>query len=644
MKSEKKASAAVGFIFSAAVIFFVAIILFSVVLDDDSSRTAEYDPYISISDMRVDIAWQKDRTCNVTQDIEVEFNTVRHGIYVDIPVNSGEQIRNLDVDTTDSDGFDVEYELSYESRNRIVRIKVGEESRTYSRGDKLFCTVKYNYLTPVHPDGKNYLDINAIGYGWTCQIKNAAVTVTYPYAPEANSISVWVNGDEYSDTVMQDGGRTVTVSGISLTPFHGVRVKAEMPNGILISRKSFEGVWTVVVGGALLAVVILLMIFLGKDKPVTPVINFYPPYITTSKGTRRRMLPVQMGKIIDGKCSANDVTSLIFYWASEGYIRIDDTDSETYLVKLKDINEVTHYEKEMFDALFKGKKPSKNTGEIKVSLSSLSGKFAKHITEVRADVNAEYRGTYYRGGYSFLSIAAVLCVGLFAFFNALLSTFRVAFGFFNIIGAVTLIPIALAYAFGRVINSYYHKFTDTKRKVFLVLFFGSVILLSIAVMLSIPTSVMDWLEKSIFGVCIGVSSALCPFLTRRTDEYTDSLNEILGFRNFIRDAEKEKLEVLLKDDPQYYYGILPYANVLGVSDIWENKFKDLQIEPPTYYRGSRASVFDIYVLSRVSHSIGNSLTYTPPKANSGSFSGGGGHSHGGGGSFGGFGGGGGGSW
>lgn len=643
MKSEKKASAAVGFIFSAAVIFFIAIILCSVVLDDGSTETPEIDPYISISDMRVDVVWEKDRSCKITQNIAVEFNAYRHGIYVDIPVNSGEQVRGLDVAARDSRGDDVNYELSFESRNRIVRIKVGEEGTTYRNGEKLYCTVKYDYLTPVHPDGKNYLDINAIGYGWTCYIKNAAVSVTYPYAPDLGA-QVWVSGEGYSDVVTSNGGRTVTISDISLSPFKGVRVKAEMPSGILISRSSFEGVWTAVVGGALLAVVIILMVFLGKDKPVTPVINFYPPYITTSNGARRRMLPVQMGKIIDGKCSSNDVTSLIFYWASEGYLRIDDTDSETYLVKLKELDEVTHYEKTMFDALFKGKKPGKKSGEIKVSLSSLSGKFAQNITEVKADVNAEYRGAYYRGGYTFLSFAAMLCVALFAFFNAVLSSFRVASGFYNVLGAVTLIPIALAYAFGRVINSYYHKLTDKKRMAFLLMFFGAVILLSVAVMLFIPTSVMDWMEKSIFGVCIGASAALCPFLTRRTDKYTESLNEILGFRNFIRDAEKEKLEMLLKDDPQYYYGILPYANVLGVSDIWENKFKDMQIEPPTYYRGSHASIFDIYVLSRVSHSIGNSLTYTPPKVSSGSFSGGGGHSSGGGGSFGGFGGGGGGSW
>ncbi|MDE6401825.1 MAG: hypothetical protein K2L54_04340, partial [Clostridiales bacterium] len=62
------------------------------------------------------------------------------------------------------------------------------------------------------------------------------------------------------------------------------------------------------------------------------------------------------------------------------------------------------------------------------------------------------------------------------------------------------------------------------------------------------------------------------------------------------------------------------------------------------YRGyNRTSVFDIFIMTRIANNVGRSLTYVPPKANSGSFSGGrSGGSHGGG--FGGFGGGGGGRW
>lgn len=209
-------------------------------------------------------------------------------------------------------------------------------------------------------------------------------------------------------------------------------------------------------------------------------------------------------------------------------------------------------------------------------------------------------------------------------------------------GFIVLFPVLLSTAMGFLLARQYMKFSAVRRRVFLVLYVTATVLLSLAVILFVPTDAMSWAEKFVFAACLGLSTAVSPFLTKRTEFYDEQLNEIIGFRDFLRDAEKDRLETLLQDDPQYYYNILPYANVLGVSKIWSDKFNDLSFAPPSYYRGRDVSVFDIYFAARLTNTIGESLTYRPPKTGGGSFSGG---SHGGGGgSFGGFGGGGGGRW
>ncbi|MDE7165360.1 MAG: DUF2207 domain-containing protein [Clostridiales bacterium] len=646
MKSQKSVTVVFGIIFAAAVLFFAAIIVFAEV---DYSSPQDIDDKMTITEMRVDTVWRTDRSCSVTQELDVLFNEQRHGIYVDIPVDSGERVRGLKVDVTDGRGNAINYEVEHESANRIVRVKVGDADRYLSRGATLNCTLKYDYITPVHPDGDNILDINPVGYGWMCVIENAIVNVTFPTAVTADALYVEVSGQFVSPELSGDG-KTVTLQTGRLSPFHGVRVKASMPGGVLKSS-GFEGVVIVVVGIVIVVAAVLLMIFLGKDKPLTPVVNFYPPMTDGKNGRKRRMLPTQLGKLIDGKCSDEDVTSLIFYWASEGYIDIEDTGSDTYLIKLKELDPVTEYERTLFNDLFrKGKKvKSKNNddGEIKkrVSIKDISGSFADNIYTAKAAANAEFR-EFFKKGFTTLSVAMAFCAALFAVLVSVLVTMRIHTGFFNFIGIITVAPVILAYALGSLLVRTYFKIGDVRRKVFLALFFVAVILLSVAVMFAVPTDAMGWAEKIIFAVCVGVTSALAPFLTRRTDEYTEQLNDIIGFRNFLRDAEKDQLEALLADDPQYYYNILPYANVLGVSDIWQDKFSKLSMQPPGYYHGKHISVFDIYLVSRLSNSIGSSLTYRPaPRSpNIGSFSGGG-HSHGGGGgSFGGFGGGGGGSW
>ncbi|MDE7107824.1 MAG: DUF2207 domain-containing protein, partial [Clostridiales bacterium] len=326
------------------------------------------------------------------------------------------------------------------------------------------------------------------------------------------------------------------------------------------------------------------------------------------------------------------------------YISIEEKGDDTYLTKLNEIDPVTEYERTLFVELFKKAKRNKKTGEVRVSVDSLSGVFADKINAVKGEVNTEYRGEFFRAGFTVLSVGMALAAALFAVLGSVLCTLRIASGFYNLIGAITVVPVVLAYVLGSMLARSYFKLSDTRRLVFLALYLMAVILVSVAVMLAVPTDAMLWTEKFIFAVCIGATAALAPFLTRRSDKYTEQLNEVIGFRNFIRDAEKAELEMMLQDDPQYYYNILPYANVLGVSKIWQDKFAGLSIEPPAYYSGRDVSIFDLYVLSRLSNSIGSSLTYKPPKVSSGSFSGGHSSGGGGGGSFGGFGGGGGGSW
>lgn len=643
MISQKKLTVVFGILFATAVLFFIGIFVFASLYGSDTTTAQPIDNAIVIKEMRVDVDWHKDRSCKITQDLDVEFDSARHGIYVDIPVNSGERVRNLTASIRDSHGFDVNYEVSHEAGDRIVRIKVGDADRYLSIGTHLYCTVKYDYLTPEHPEDKNALDLNAVGTGWSCYIQNVIVTVNFPTAVQDSAVSVWVSGEE-RNVELSNGGKTVTLETGRLRPYHGVRVKAVMPNGLL-SSGGFEGIIPVVVGVVLVAASILLMVFLGKDKPLTPIVGFYPPQTDGKDGRKRHMLPVQLGKIIDGTCSSSDVTSLIFYWASEGYIEITETEDGTYLTKLDDVDPVTEYERTLFKELFKKAKRNKNTGEVRVSISSLSGSFADKINATKNAVNSEFRGGFFRAGFTALSVGMAIAAGLFAVLGSVLCTLRIASGFINVFGVVTVVPVVLAYILGSMLVRSYFKLSDTWRIVFLALYLMAVIIVSVAVMLAVPTDAMAWTEKFIFAVCIGVTAALAPFLTRRKDEYTEQLNEVIGFRNFLRDAEKPQLEMMLQDDPQYYYNILPYANVLGVSKIWQDKFAGLSIEPPTYYNGSDISVFDIYVISRLSNSIGSSLTYTPPKVSSGSFSGGGfsGGSSGGG-SFGGFGGGGGGSW
>ena len=116
------------------------------------------------------------------------------------------------------------------------------------------------------------------------------------------------------------------------------------------------------------------------------------------------------------------------------------------------------------------------------------------------------------------------------------------------------------------------------------------------------------------------------------------LGKLKGFKNFLETAEKEKLEAMVMQDPTYFYKILPYTYVLGVSDKWIKKFEMISIQEPSWYDSTNP--FDMVSFGSFINSTMSSaqnVMSSSPSSNSSSSSGGGS-------SGGGSGGGGGGSW
>ena len=126
---------------------------------------------------------------------------------------------------------------------------------------------------------------------------------------------------------------------------------------------------------------------------------------------------------------------------------------------------------------------------------------------------------------------------------------------------------------------------------------------------------------------------------------------IKGFRNYLKTAEKEKLEEMVEKYPTYFYDILPYTYVLGISNKWIKKFETIAIRQPEWYDSGTSFNMSSFASSfnRTMSTVSSSMTSSPSSSGGGSdfggSSGGGSSgSSGGGSSGGGSGGGGGSSW
>lgn len=168
----------------------------------------------------------------------------------------------------------------------------------------------------------------------------------------------------------------------------------------------------------------------------------------------------------------------------------------------------------------------------------------------------------------------------------------------------------------------------------------------IAVLLLLATTITFFI---FFGIMAGIAAfivclviaIMSMYLRKKNAKGNQVLAELKGFRQFVKLADTNRIQTLLKDDPNYFEKTMSYALAFGLLDEWAGKFNDLNIPPPSWYQGSQPG--QRLSMNSFAQSFGSSMSKaqtamvsTPSSSGSGS--------SGGGSSGGGFGGGGGGSW
>ena len=174
------------------------------------------------------------------------------------------------------------------------------------------------------------------------------------------------------------------------------------------------------------------------------------------------------------------------------------------------------------------------------------------------------------------------------------------------------------------------------------------ILLGICVIVVAPYIYKLVIEDNILPIPVNIVMyvlyiIICLFngrVTKRTAYNIELTGKLLGLKEFIKTAELPKLEVLLKENPGYYFEVFPYAMVFGLADKWAKQFKELNIEKPVWFLSATNSFFDSVAfnssfdrgIDKIQHSVSakRATTYSSSSSGHGGHSGGGGGGGGGG--------------
>ncbi len=500
-------------------------------------------------------------------------------------------------------------------------------------------TYDISYISQPTFGGANEMTVDVIGFGWSVDLHNVTATVRFP-APltVCKAYEGGYGSGETQAFSLSEDKKTFTLSRNVLKKEYndtygenmaaGITLQIEMEKGALAGYAKdsvfTENLWKLLLGaGACIALAVLLYMT-KRHRDIVTTVHVKPP-----KG----MTPLAMGKIIDGAVDNEDTTSMIYYFAHKGYLKIDlENEEDPELIRLVPQlpEECAVHEKTLFNGLFD--KKGKNSGRVRIS--QLVERYYKATEKAKAQVPSPK--PMYTEGSVWRFAAGWICGGLFAFFAPFFMGRGLGGGYVYVGGLIFLLPLLINLGISILRENYRYKWKSGRRYGLLILEMLIGLAVSALFIFCFANYIMSPWEKGI--ICLGVllPSLLTGETMSRSEKYLRTLEDVLGFREFILVTEEDKIESMLQENPELYYEVLPYAQVLGITKEWTEKFEKITLSPPQWC-SSRYTVFDYWLLNRcVTRSMMQGMAQAAMKSS------GGGHigRSGGGGGFGGFGGGG----
>ena len=539
-----------------------------------------------IQDFYVEMLIREDGSISVQEDIEYDFGSEhKHGIMREIPYKYQIGIKNYNLRmhpnrATNFDGVPYEKKVSRD-RGRLI-IRIGDPNKVVS-GVK-------NYRIDYAVDGaitffKDHDEIywNVTGNEWKFPISRASAKVYFDQGvPQGVTVKCYTGA--YGSKA-EECNFNITPTGIefnalkSFAAGEGLSIVIGVPKGYFKEPSSLSKASWFISDNWFFALPFLTFFLISYVWYSMGRDPYGKGVVAVRYEPPADITPAEAGTLMDESADILDVTSTVIDLAVRGFLKIEETESPKFI-----------FFSDRDYKLIKLRDPGQ--GELKAHEHKVfSGLFGAGKDKVMI---SELKNNFYK----------------------------------------VLPPIKKALYQELISSRYFPSNPENIRKIFKWI--------GIGIIVASMFLFQSWglkLSIAISGLFVLIFSR---FMPRKTKKGSLAKEELLGFREFIERAEKNRIEKLAKDDPTLFDRVLPYALVFGLGDRWADAFKDMYKSPPSWYYSPRYG--DTFAPRIFVADLGRSLTVmnssfaSSPRRSGGSGFGGGGSSGGG------FGGGGGGSW
>lgn len=501
-----------------------------------------------------DIALQvtENRAVRVSEKIDVYFTQPMHGIIRSIPLRNSD-VYNLSVNAP----------FSSSTAGGKLNIKIG-------RADELVTGhvsyhIEYTHL--LH-DKKTEFYYNLIGTEWGVTIANAHfyVKMPKPIAAEKTGLSVGRYGTRGFDgdaEYMVQNQEIVGQTRRMLSPNEGITLRIEVPADYFqnIPDKWEKRVWIGLFVFTFLAFMIWYLF--GKDEHVTPVVTFQAP---------QEIVPTEAELIMTETVSDKGLIGLLIKLANDGYFKIESNKKRFTLSDFKPYQGQNKTEAELLRLL------EEETHDGKVSDKELKNSiiFYEEWTSLIKEAADKHnkRHFYEKSSMNWLLkiILILLIFGIFMLTIFAFMDYRVS-DIASSCGMLIMMPIFFA---GILQGN-----ASLKQKIYAFIFM--MLFFAFPIMQFWENTKPQHFSQAVFGTICFLIAGICYYEMLKPNFKGRILKgKLLGLKKFIKVAEKERLEKMVEENPQYFYKILPYAYLLGVSDVWVKQFEGIAVPPPLW--------------------------------------------------------------
>ena len=588
-----------------------------------------------IDNCDINIKVEDNNILKITENYQVHFNEEVHGLYRTIPLNSH-------IKRSDGSGYilrakisDIEVKDEPFTCSRNIseeEIKIGDEDKLIEGDHEYTISYTYNLGNDRSRDFDEFY-FNLIGSQWKDTVfKNVTFKITMPKDFNEDKIGFTagkVNNFADADVYYEVNGNIIT--GEYSTPIHeneALTIRLQLPEGYFEYNPTYmkSAIIASIVIILLTAVVIIMRLTRGKKvNPIEPVV-FYPPYGCN---------PIQIKRFYsENNIQDSDVSTLLIYLANKGYINIMEDRSkqkpEYIFTKLKYYNGTNKIEKIFMDKFFKHDNLIKGS-DVGENLYNAYQEICREVTR-----EGKENPIFTKKSVKKLIVTWILTI-VSSVFGMTMLCYNSGLGILGGIlcgGFITAVAsIMIFFLVGK--EKYKHPSGWIILAIVSVIAFFIIYILSNLIYLDEANKLL-----AVIYVIAGIIDSYCIVGMKIRTEFSNKIyGEICGFRNFLNIAEKDKLEALVMQNPNYFFDILPYTYVLGVSDKWIKTFASIVTRQPDWYVSNCG--FSLWNVHYCMDSMDRSMSQYVSSISSSSS---GGSSGGGGVSGGGAGGGGGGSW